>query len=213
MVTPCERGTGTPEGSRGPAPGGRSVRLWWFTVSLLSISLVASSAEVAGIKLDERTRLGASELLLNGAGLRKKVFFKVYVASLYLTEKKQTPADVFALAGPKRVSITLMRNVSAQDLVDALNDGIRDNSSPEEQHTLKGRVEEMTTTMLTLRQGRKGDVITVDWVPDAGTLVLVNGEPKGKAIAGDDLYRALLRVWLGDRPANGRLKKALLGTN
>jgi Chalcone isomerase-like len=187
------------------------MRLWPFAISLISVSLGASAAEIAGVKLDEQAKLGTSELVLNGAGLRKKVCFKVYVASLYLTERKKSPAEVLALGGPKRVSITLMRNLPAQDLVDALNGGIRDNSSPEERQALRGRIGELTATMLALRQGKRGDVITVDWLPDEGTLVLVNGKPKGKPIPGDDLYRALLKVWLGDDPSSARLKKALLG--
>jgi hypothetical protein len=65
--------------------------------------------------------------------------------------------------------------------------------------------------VLALRQGRQGDVITVDWLPNAGTLVLVNGEPQGKPIPGADVYCALLKVWLGDRPTSVALKRALLG--
>jgi hypothetical protein len=187
------------------------MKAWPFAVWLISVSLGANAAEVAGVKLAERAELGTCELVLNGAGLRKKLFFKVYVASLYLTEKRSAPADVLALAGPKRVSITLMRTLPAQDLVDALNEGIRENSSPEEQQTLKGRFDELTATMLALRQGKQGDVITVDWLPDVGTFVLVNGEARGKPIPGDDVYRALLKVWLGDRPASAGLKRALLG--
>jgi hypothetical protein len=187
------------------------VKLWPFAACLISASLGASAAEIAGVKLPERAKLGTCDLVLNGAGLRKKVFFKVYVASLYLTEKRSSPAEVLSLEGPKRVSITLMRTLPAQDLVDALSEGIRDNSSPEEQRSTKARVEELTATMLTMRQGNKADVITVDWVPDAGTLVLVNGELKGKPIPGEDVYRALLKVWLGDHPTSAGLKRALLG--
>ncbi len=186
------------------------MRLSQLTLLLVSMSVVASAKEVAGIKLDERTELGTSELVLNGAGLRKKVFFKVYVAGLYLTEKRKSPAEVFALAGPKRVS-TLMRSLPARKLVDGLKDGIRDNSSPQEQHALKGRVEELAENLLALHQGKEGDVITFDWLTDAGTLVVLNGEVKGNAIPGDDVYRALLKVWLGDRPTSAGLKKALLG--
>jgi len=178
---------------------------------LVSMSAGASAAEVAGIKLDDRTELGTSALVLNGAGLRKKAFFKVYVAGLYLTEKTKSPAHVFALAGAKRASITLMRNLQARELVDALKEGIRNNSSPEEQQALKGRVEGLAANLLALRQGKKGDVITIDWLPDAGTLVVLNGEVKGNAIPGADLYRAVLKVWLGDRPTSAGLKKALLG--
>jgi hypothetical protein len=187
------------------------VRPWRCAALLLSTSVVASAADVAGIKLDERTKLGASELVLNGAGLRKRLLFKVYVAGLYLPAKRRSPAEVFALAGPKRASITLMRSLPAQDLVDALKDGIFDNSSPEERQVLTERVDGLAANLLSLRQGNKGDVITVDWLPDVGTVVTLNGEVRGQSIPGYDLYRGLLRVWLGNRPASAGLKRALLG--
>jgi hypothetical protein len=190
---------------------GGSVRPWRLAVLLVSMSVFASAAEIAGITLDERTRLGASELVLNGAGLRKKLFFKVYVAGLYLTEKRKSQTEVVALVGPKRASITLLRNVPAQELVDALVDGIRHNSSPDQQRALKDRVDQLAANLLSLRQGKKGDVITVDWLPDQGTVVTLNGEVKGKSIPGYDVYVALLRVWLGDHPASTGLKRALLG--
>ncbi len=181
-------------------------------MAIVSLAAVASAAEVGGIRVDERTSLGASELVLNGAGLRKRAFFKVYVAGLYLTEKRTSPQDVLALGGPKRVSITLLRNLSTRELVDALRDGIRQNGSPEEQQAVKGRIDGLLADLLAVPQGRKGDVLTVDWLPDdAGTLVALNGEVKSHAIPGEDVYRVLLKVWLGDNPTSAGLKKALLG--
>lgn len=187
------------------------VRPYGLALLVASMSVVASAAEVAGVKLDDRTTLGASELVLNGAGLKKRLFFKIYVAGLYLTEKRTSPAAVLALPGPKRVSITLMRDLPVRKLVDALRRDIRNNSSPEEQQAVKGRVGELDASLMAVRQGTKGDVITFDWLPDAGTLVTLNGKVKGNPIAGADFYRALLRVWLGDRPASTGLRKALLG--
>ena len=175
------------------------------------MSVVAGAAEIAGIKLDDRTKLGTSELVLNGAGLRKRLFFKAYVAGLYLTEKRKSSLGMFALAGPKRASVTLLRDLPAQELVDALMNGIRANSSLEQQRTLQGRIDELAANLLSIRWARKGDVITVDWLPDVGTVVTLNGEVKGKSIPGYDVYLALLRVWLGDHPTSAGLKKALLG--
>jgi hypothetical protein len=57
------------------------------------MSVSASAADVAGIRLDERTTLGTCNLVLNGAGLRRKAIFKVYVAGLYLTEKRLGPSS------------------------------------------------------------------------------------------------------------------------
>ncbi len=121
--------------------------------------------------LRQRTRLGTCELVLNGAGLRRKASFKIDVAGLYLTEKRTTPADVLALAGPKRARITLMRNLPAPELAEALKDGVRENSSPEEQQAVRVRVDERAANLAALRHCRRGDVITVDWLPDVGTLV------------------------------------------
>jgi Chalcone isomerase-like len=178
---------------------------------VLSMSGVANANDVAGVKLDERIELGSSELVLNGAGLRKQMFCKVYVVGLYLTEKKKSSAEVLALGGPKRLSITLMRDLPGRKLVESLTNGIRDNSSPEEQAAMNDRLGNLAADLLAFGQGQQGEVITFDWLPDAGTRVRRNGQGKAGAIPGDDLYCALLKNWLGAHPSNGGLKKALLG--
>jgi chalcone isomerase-like protein len=180
-------------------------------VLLVVLAAPALAAEVAGIKVEDHVRLGSGELVLNGAGLRTKAFFKVYVAGLYLQEKKASPDEVLALPGAKRVSMRLMRDLSAKQLVDALEEGIRDNTPASEQEALKGRIAELTAVMNALQSAREGDVIALDWLPGSGTRVVLNGEPRGKAIEGEDFYRALLRIWLGENPVSGSLKKALLG--
>jgi hypothetical protein len=48
-------------------------------------------------------------------------------------------------------------------------------------------------------------------VPGAGTHLTVDGVIKDVPIPGDDLFRALLRAWLGPRPVQDNLKEALLG--
>ncbi len=90
------------------------MRRWRLAVMLASLPLAASAAEVGGIKVDERANVAGSELQLNGAGLRKVFLVKVYVAGLYLTERKTSQADILALAGPKRLSVILMRSLSAR---------------------------------------------------------------------------------------------------
>ena len=183
-------------------------------ILLCALVLVAAEAlavEVAGVKVDERIKLGSGELVLNGAGLRTKAFFKVYVAGLYLAEKRASTADVLALPGAKRISMRLTRDLRARQLTDALDEGIHDNTAAGEQEALKDRLAELIAIMNALGSAKEGDVIALDWVPESGTRVVVNGEAKGKAIAGEDFYRALLRIWLGENPVSGSLKKSLLG--
>ena len=180
---------------------------------LVCILTASQAAEVAGVKLEDRLRLapGGPELVLNGAGIRTRVFFKVYVAGLYLAEKRGAPGEVLALPGQKRVAMTMLRDLGAQQLSDALVEGIRNNSSDAEQEALKGRIDEIVAIMNAIGEAKTGDRIQLDFLPDSGTRVVVNGEPRGKPIAGEDFYRALLRIWLGDKPVDGDLKQGLLG--
>lgn len=180
-------------------------------VLLALLSTTASAAEIAGVTVPEHARVGTSDLVLNGSGLKKKVIFKVYVAGLYLAEKRQSPADVLALGGAKRLSITLLRSVTAREFVDALHAGIDANSPPEERRVFEDRLGRLAAILLTLGQGNKGDLVTFDWLPGTGIRVEMNGRVRGPTIAGDDLYRALLKVWLGERPTSAGLKRALLG--
>jgi hypothetical protein len=182
--------------------------------ALLILALIAAPAlatEVAGVKVDDRAKVEASELVLNGAGLRTKFFLKIYVAGLYLAEKRTTASDVLALQGAKRITMRLMRGLKAKQLTDALEVGIRANTSASELESLQGRLDELNAIMNALQSANEGDLIALDWLPGTGTRIVLNGEPRGKIIPGEDFYRALLRIWLGDEPAQERLKKALLG--
>ncbi len=180
----------------------------WALAMLLLWTLPAAALELAGINVDNKAKVGASELVLNGAGIRTRVFFKVYVGALYLAEKKSTTADALASGGAKRVALTLLRELSAQQLSEALNDGIHANNSAAEVEALKPRIDEL---LALFTDGKKGDVILIDYLPESGAAVSVNGAPRGKPIAGEDFYRALLRIWLGDNPVDNDLKKGMLG--
>jgi len=171
----------------------------------------AFAAEVAGVKVDDRARVEATELVLNGAGLRTKYFLNIYVAGLYLIEKKTSAGEVLALTGAKRITMRLMRTLSAKQLTDALELGINANTSTAERETLRERLGELAAIMNTLHSAKEGDLIALDWIPGSGTRIVLNGEPRGKIIAGEDFYHALLRIWLGEEPAQERLKRALLG--
>lgn len=182
-------------------------------LSLATAALGVQATEVGGVKLEDKLRLSPNgpELVLNGAGIRTRVFFKVYVGGLYLTEKKGAATDVLALVGPKRVAMTMLRDLTAQQLSDGLAEGIRNNSSAAEQEALKARVDELVAIMNALGEAKKGDVILLDFLPESGTRMVFNGQPRGKPIAGEDFYRALLKIWLGEKPVDEDLKKGMLG--
>jgi chalcone isomerase-like protein len=171
----------------------------------------ALAAEIAGVPVQEKARVGASELVLNGAGVRTRIVFKVYVGALYLPRKTSSASEALAEKGPKRVSMTLLRDLTAEQLVEALEDGIRRNHGEAEVAALKDRMDALAGVMREIGRAREGSVVALDYLPGAGTRVTVDGVEKGAAIAGEDFYAALLRIWLGDKPVDGSLKRAMLG--
>jgi len=179
----------------------------------VALASAALAAEIAGVKLDDKVKIAPDtpELVLNGAGVRTRVIVKVYVGGLYLPEKKTTAADVLALGGAKRIALVMLRDLTAQQLADAMNEGFAANNAPPDQERYKGQLAELVGVMTALGQAKKGEVIVLDYVPASGTRLAVNGEAKGKAIPDEGFYRALLRIWLGDRPVDADLKKGLLG--
>ena len=173
----------------------------------LLLAFPAWAAEVVGVKIDDRARVANSELTLTGAGLRKRVFFQVYAIGLYVQDPK---ADPLSQPGPKRVQIHMLRDVGAEQFTQALADGIKANHSEVEASALEPRVKELGAIMAQVKEARKGMAIALDWT-GRETVLLVDGKPAGTPIQGEDFYRALLRIWLGDQPVQDDLKKALLG--
>ena len=187
-----------------------ATRLLGFLI-LLSMAFPAFAAEVAGVKLADKDRVANSELLLNGAGLRKRAFFQVYAIGLYLPERKTAAAEAVAATGPKRVAIHMLRDVEAGEFAGALVNGMKDNLSEAEMKAFEPRVKQLSAIMGEMKEAKKGMRITLDWLPAAGTQMTVEGKPAGAPIPGEDFYRALLRIWLGEKPVQDDLKKALLG--
>jgi hypothetical protein len=169
------------------------------------------AAEVAGVKIEESARVAGAELKLNGAGLRTRAFFKVYAVGLYLPDRQPTGAAVLAAPGAKRVHLRMLRDVDADDFGKALEGGIKDNHSEAELKALAPRIAQLVAIMNEIKQAKTGLAIDLDWVPGSGTQVTIGGQPPGKPIAGEDFYRALLRIWVGENPVSGDLKKSLLG--
>jgi hypothetical protein len=174
----------------------------------LCLGVPALAAEVGGVKLDDRASVGGQELVLNGAGIRTKAFFKVYVASLYVPQKAGELAAVLAKA-PRRIQMNLLRNLTADQLVDALVEGLNDNNSPAEMAAVKAQVDQLVAIMKAFKDVKEKDVVTLDFV-DGGTKIALNGEARG-AIPGEAFNRSLTRIWLGDKPVQSDLKKAMLG--
>lgn len=171
---------------------------------------LARAVDVEGFRFDDKLTLGNAELTVNGTGVRSK-FGKRYAMALYLPAKAGDAKAVLAAKGPKRIAISLIKDVDGDTFASAVSKGINNNSSDAEKATLKERVKQLADTVVALGEIKAGARIVFDWLPEKGTVLTINGQPKGHEIPGEDFYSALLKVWLGEDPVQNDLKQGLLG--
>ncbi|NOX91997.1 MAG: hypothetical protein GXP18_05985 [Gammaproteobacteria bacterium] len=175
---------------------------------LFFLSTNGYAQEVAGINVQEQITLANTPLKLNGVGVRSKFFFKIYVGALYLPQKTKDADMAINMDGPKRILMHfLYKEVEKEKLVEGWNDGFKNNHTRDQFETLKTKLEAFNKLFVTVK---RGDRIELDYLPETGTRVSINDQIKG-SISGEAFYAALLRVWLGEEPADSDLKDAMLG--
>ncbi|RZI95827.1 MAG: hypothetical protein EOP78_05725 [Variovorax sp.] len=187
----------------------------WASAIALGVAMgsqaMAAQVDVSGVKLDDTLQLQGSALQLNGAGIRYKAVFKVYTAGLYLGKKASTPEEAMAATGPKRVTITMLRDIDANELGKLFTRSVEDNSPRSEFSQLIPGLLRMGQVFADQKQLKTGDSFTIDWLPGTGTVITVKGVPQGEPIKEVAFFNALMRIWLGPNPADWKLKDALLG--
>ena len=178
-------------------------------IFLLCATSQSYAFEIAGVKLEDSLQLDKHKVVLNGAGIRSKFVVKVYVVAFYLTEKVHTPEAVLADSGAKRIALHMLRDVSGKLFSDGLNISLLANQTEAEMKVLDPKVDKLLKFISTVPELKKGEIINLDYIPGLGTKILINGVDKGY-IEGLDFNRALLKIWLGNKPVNRLLKQALL---
>ena len=180
---------------------------------LMALAVGAAAVEVMGVKVADKVMLsaGGPELVLNGAGVRQKLMsVDVYVGALYLTAVRRTANEVLADPGPKRVLMhVVIPELTAKELTASLNDAIAANHIPAEIALIEKRLSDLNRMMNSIGVLKRGAVVHIDFMPGAGTRITVDGVER-ITIPGDDFFRALLRIWIGRKPVDGRLRDALL---
>lgn len=174
-------------------------------------ALPLRAAVIAEQRFDDRIRLGGTELVLNGVGLRAVAWFKGYAAGLYLPRKAPTPEAVLAQAGPKRVQMKLMVDVDAAEFVKAIDKGMRRNHSAAELAALQERIAVFDASVRAIGVLKTADVVDLDFLPDSGMTLSLNRGPRGEPVPGRDFYDGILKIFIGADPVDTRLKAGLLG--
>jgi hypothetical protein len=156
-------------------------------------------------------QVAGSPLVLNGVGLRAVAWVKGYAAGLYLTKRAANAQAVVATPGAKRLDIRMLLDVGMEEFSKALRRGIGRNTPAGDVAKMQDRIDRFDAQLNAIGKVKKKDIITIDWVPATGTVLSLNGKPRGDAVAGEDFYAAVLRIFIGDKVSDEELKTGLLG--
>ncbi|MEW5950330.1 MAG: hypothetical protein GX447_00995 [Elusimicrobia bacterium] len=178
----------------------------FFAVVLWSYSICGIfAAEFMGVNSPDTVKIKDTNLILNGMGLRKKVVFNVYVASLYLENKNKDANTVIKSKENKIVELSFLRSVSGKTIAEAIEESFKKNAP--DFNSLKERLNIFKSYIPDLK---KKDLVRFIFAKNEILEVYYNGEKKGE-IKGSDFCETLLNVWLGEKPADENLKKGMLG--
>lgn len=177
------------------------------TLLLLALALPMFAATVADVKLEDSVAVNGQTLVLNGGGLRKKFFIKVYVGGLYLPAKNGNATAIMANDAPRRQVMHFLYSVSKDQMCDAWSEGLNDNT-PNASAEVKGAFKTLCSLMEPIPKGNR---LILTYVPGTGTTVEINGKVKG-TLPGKATADAILATWVGPKPGPGEdFKRAVLG--
>jgi hypothetical protein len=182
------------------------------TASCVAVCLPATAAlQIDGVAIEETAQVAGKNLKLNGAGVSMRMIFKVYALSLYLPNRQETARDILLGEGPKRLLIAMLRDVSGSEFNYELRQYAVAEGASIPAHVLDN-MQRLGQAIDRQSNGlRKGDTLTLDWVPGTGTHVHLNNKALTDPVRDVAFYKALLNIWLGDKPADSGLKMKLLG--
>ncbi|WP_310567978.1 chalcone isomerase family protein [Hydrogenophaga sp.] len=176
-----------------------------------ALSAGAATVEVAGVKLEDRVTLAGKPLVLNGAGVRYKAIFKVYAAGFYVEKPASTTDGLLDQPGPKRMTITMLRDIDSAELGKLFSRGMEDNMEKGSFAQLIPGVMRMSQVFSNHKVLKTGENFVLDWIPGTGTVLTIKGKVEGEPFKEPEFFEALMRIWLGPKPADWQLKDALLG--
>lgn len=171
----------------------------------------AQAAEINGVTYKDAVKVGGKELVLSGLGVRVKFVVKVYTVGLYLPTKQTSVEEILKADTPRRVQLVMVRGISQEDFGSAFMAGITANMDKSERARFVGQISKFGEIFAQFPSLNKGDVVDLDYVPGVGTKTFVNGKQIGETAPDFEFSNAILKIWLGDKPVDTKLKPKLLG--
>ena len=184
-------------------------QLFLLTITFFLVAQGFAQMEINGVSLPAKLKTSTTELSLNGAGVRKKAFFKVYVIGLYLGQKSKDAAAIINNNAEVLVQLQITSSVvSSSNMSEAIEEGFG-KSMKGNTASLRPKIDVFINTFKK-DPIKEGDVFVLNYIPGVGLKTSKNGKLVS-TIEGEDFKKALLGIWLGADPIDSGVKTGLLG--
>jgi hypothetical protein len=175
---------------------------------IVGMSITHAQIEIGAATLPETVTFESQTLVYNGAGVRKKAWFKLYSGGLYLVNKSNDAKDIMSADESMAIKLHITsRMISSSKMINAVNDGF-ENATDGNTAPIANEVEKFKGFFSD--EINDGDIFDIAYIKGIGVIVYKNGTKKG-TIAGLGFKEALFGIWLSDKPADKNLKKGMLG--
>ncbi len=198
----------------------RQLMLGAAAAALVPFATPAHAAvELEGVELEETIMAHGQKLVLNGAAVRKRGYFKADVTALYMPEKRTTADAVFKLNGVRRIQLNLLREFTSSTISRIFIADFKQHATEGEFKQLINEISQVGGAYGAIKRVGKGDVVNLDWVPGKGWLAFFNGKQltfdtggsgTANAINNELAYQIYLRMYIGPE-APTDLRNGLLG--
>jgi Chalcone isomerase-like len=168
------------------------------------------SVNIEGVIFEPDMQLGGTTIVLNGTGIRTRAFFKVYAAALYLPAQAKTPDAIYASKGPKRLKVTMLREIESGGFGKTMSQIMSDNLPRERLGRCIPGIMKLGEVFAFKKKMGVGEWYAVDEIPGKGTVVSINGVTVAE-IAEPEFFTCLMHNYFGEKPADSSLKKGLMG--
>lgn len=172
--------------------------------------LEARLPSLEGQRFENTAVLAERTLRLNGLGLRGVAWIRAFVAGLYLSAPSKDASQILAMPGPKRIRLKIMLNAPSHELTKSLTGRIEDHEPEAVRARLGERLARLASLIDSVGDLNPGDTLDLDFIPDKGVSLRVNDKVVGTPVAGEDLYRSVLKIFVGEHPVDRRMKEGLL---
>ncbi|AVR46642.1 chalcone isomerase [Christiangramia fulva] len=176
--------------------------------AFLGMGISMAQTTIAGVTLPQKETFQNHELVLNGAGVREKLWIDLYAGGLYLSQKSSNAEEILSANEPMSIKLHIVSKlISSKKMIEAVDEGFQ-HSTGGNTRALDPKIEKFKSFFM--EEIKKNDVFDIVYLPSSGVTVYKNGAEKGK-ISGMDFKKALFGIWLSNHPADDDLKKAMLG--